>query len=443
MTNQTEAPHNEEAEEKIIATCMNYEDGSFYDDVSHVVAPDDFYTARGKLLFGAVKAICDRNEPLNLVTTLEQLKSVNGTDIVGGVIGLMSVMEKITTPLDFKFCAKTVAEKARLRNVIRSCRLAREKAEMEGTPSQEIRAELESDLNSDIRIDTNDLDLTSATECINTELDDILSGKFVPDVVRTNVGRLDMMLGSGGIAAGEVMVIAAPTSCGKSALALNIALSAAKRQGKGVAIFSLEMPKKQITKRMGQTLSGINYNTVNLSKEGAARAEKLKATNKELEELPIYTSHVVRGTDDLAGQARNMVKKLGVKLLVIDYLQLIPFESKRMGKAEGIANISHRIKQIALELNVAVLLLAQVNREGAKREGGLSLYDLKDSGDIENDADVVLLMYPSNQGDPELSKKVDGKGAYTELMYKIAKNREGERDIGCMFRFYHCIGRFA
>lgn len=97
---------------------------------------------------------------------------------------------------------------------------------------------------------------------------------------------------------------------------------------------------------------------------------------------------------------------------------------------------------MALELDVAVILLAQVNREGAKREGGLSLYDLKDSGDIENDADVVLLMYPRN-GDTESSKGIDAKGAYTELIYKIAKNREGERDIGCLFKHYHCVGRFV
>ena len=90
---------------------------------------------------------------------------------------------------------------------------------------------------------------------------------------------------------------------------------------------------------------------------------------------------------------------------------------------------------------MVVLLLAQINREGAKREGALSLYDLKDSGDIENDADVVLMMWPHN-GDVESSKDKDYRGAYTGLSYKIAKNREGERDIGDYLKFYHCTGRF-
>ena len=112
-----------------------------------------------------------------------------------------------------------------------------------------------------------------------------------------------------------------------------------------------------------------------------------------------------------------------------------------MGKAEGIASISHKIKQMAIDLNIAIILLAQVNREGAKN-GRLKLYDLKDSGDIENDADVVLLMYPSN-GDVDSSKSQDARGGYTNLTYEIAKNREGERDIGGKFKFYHCTGRFG
>jgi replicative DNA helicase len=434
-------PHNEEAEQKIVATCIEVGDSSHYDDISHLVSSEDFYSLRGKLLFGAIKSICDKNEPLNEVSVMEQIKSINATNEIGGMVGLFSIMDNVTTPLDLQYCAKTVAEKARLRNVIRSCRLAREVAEEESTPSNEIKAQLEADLNADIRVDVQDYNLLSATEAINGDINAILEGGFEPDVITTNVGRLDSMLGNGGIASGEVLTLTAPTSCGKSALALNIALNSAKRQKKGVAIFSLEMPKKQITKRLLQTLSGINYKTIDETQEGRKRAEGFIKHNEELAELPIYTIHTVKSADDLAGQARSLVKKMGVKLVVIDYLQLIPFNSSRMSKAEGIASISHRIKQMALELDVAVILLAQVNREGAKREGGLSLYDLKDSGDIENDADVVLLMYPA-RGDTESSKGIDSRGAYTELVYKIAKNREGERDIGCIFKHYHCVGRF-
>ena len=110
-------------------------------------------------------------------------------------------------------------------------------------------------------------------------------------------------------------------------------------------------------------------------------------------------------------------------------------------KNDAIANISHTIKQLALELEVGVLLLSQVNREGARREGGLAIYDLKDSGDIENDADVIILMWAEDD-DVEASKRLDGLGSYISMKYNVAKNREGERDVKGKFKFYTNKGLF-
>ena len=114
-----------------------------------------------------------------------------------------------------------------------------------------------------------------------------------------------------------------------------------------------------------------------------------------------------------------------------------------MQKHDGIAYNSHCIKQLAIELDIPVILLAQVNREGAKRDTGLGLYDLKDSGDIENDADIILLMWASQYGDVDRSRMTDPNGVpYIEMKYKIAKNREGERDTEGVFKFLNHIGRF-
>jgi replicative DNA helicase len=263
-------------------------------------------------------------------------------------------------------------------------------------------------------------------------------GTFVKDVVRTHIPHLDEKLGMGGIGAGEVCIVAAPTSCGKSAVAINIALRAAKTDAVPTCIFSFEMPQKQIARRMIQTLSGVNLRQIEENIASTAKVKAVHSANETLSTLPIYTVHSVQGADDLKSQIRILVRKHGVKLVVIDYLQLIPFGNK-LGKTEGISAISHKIKQIAVELGIGILLLAQVNREGAKRESGLSLYDLKDSGDIENDADAVVLMWPKG-GDVESAKKVDAVGPYTELQYSVAKNREGERDVRGIFKLYHCVG---
>ena len=158
--------------------------------------------------------------------------------------------------------------------------------------------------------------------------------------------------------------------------------------------------------------------------------------------LPIYTVHSIKNINELCSYARTMVRRHKVKLLVIDYLQLIPWSNKTMSKNDAVADISHTIKQLALELNVGVLLLSQVNREGAKREGGLAIYDLKDSGDIENDADAIILMW-AEEGDIQMSKSLDGNGSYIRMVYNIAKNREGERDVQGKLKFYANRGVFV
>ena len=437
-------PHSAEAEQRLLATCIHdgihEENTTLLDEVSTLVDAEDFYVYKHRLLFEALQSIANANKPINEVTIHEQLKAAGAADEVGGIVGLNALMEGPSTGLQARFFAHTLVEKARLRSLMRSCRIAAEKAEKESPTYDEIRSELEAEITAKPKLGINTAKISTSTEELKKEIQMMKDGEFIPDVIRTHIGRLDDFLGNGGIAAGEVLTLAAPTSCGKSAWALFVALNAVKKEEKATAIFSLEMPQKQLTKRMTQIISGVNMRHVQEQTVTDAESKRVDEAIDGLSEMPIYTSHSVKSSDDLVSQARSFVNNHGVKLIVIDYLQLIPFNSNKMGKAEGIAGISHRIKQMALDLNVAVILLAQVNREGAKR-GGLELYDLKDSGDIENDADVVLLMWPSN-GDVESSKDKDYMGPYTNLLYKLAKNREGERGIGCFFRFYHGTGRF-
>ena len=433
-------PHNAEAEEGLIASCLLEDNTEVYDSVTPIVQSDDFYLHRCKILFDTIGALALQNKPINDVAVLEHLKTVKGVDEVGGMAGLFAITAKASTPTQALFFAHTVAEKSRLRSLMRSCRLAVEDVESEEKGYEVIRAELEDCIFSNSLPSQTKAKIGDSAKELMDDIKRMQSGEYKPDVVKTHTNKLDEYLGNRGIAAGEVMTVAAPTSCGKSALALYIALQAVTKDAHPCGIFSLEMPQKQLTKRLTQVMSGVNIRMV---EENVATEEQMNRVNdtiNTLSDLPIYTSHSVKNADDLCSQTRQFVHKYGVKLLVIDYLQLIPFDARK-GKAEGISNISHKIKQMAIDLNIAVILLAQVNREGVK-SGKLKLYDLKDSGDIENDADIVLLMYPT-EGDFESSKEIDNKGSYTKMYYEIAKNREGERDIGGMFKFYHCIGRFS
>jgi len=392
-------------------------------------------------MFSALLALASKNKPLDEIHIVEELKASGSLDEVGGIQGVMRMVDAATTELQALHYANLIAEKSKLRKLIRQCKLAQEYALTGAKDFNEIRSELEGSV---LDIDAKKSDGFSVQDSVRELMDDInlmKSGDFVPNVVRTNVGRLDLFLGNGGIAAGEVLTLAAPTSCGKSAFALYVALKAMIEQKVPVGYFSFEMPQKQIMKRMIQSISGVNVRNIQDGTADSSQADRFLKAASQAESLPLFTSHSVKSIEDLVGQARYLVRKKGAKLVVIDYLQLIGFNSKSMSKCEGIAHISHRIKQMALDLNVSVLLLAQVNREGAKRESGLGLYDLKDSGDIENDADAVVLMWPE-RGDVESSKGKDDRGSYTSLFCKIAKNREGERDVLDSVKFYHCTGRF-
>ena len=442
MTNlieaDTELPNNLSAERALIACCLLGDNSDAYDSISGLVQADDFYALRHQLAYQAIADLAGSGEPIDEINLVERLKVNNCIDEVGGVVGVMALADGAETTASVRNYASIVKEKSNLRKMHRAYKMAAERAASEQLDSSEIQGEVDTVLNLCSSNQSDIEKISHSVSLLKEEFKQMQEGTYVKDVVKTHIKHLDEKLGMGGIGAGEVCIVAAPTSCGKSAVAINIALRASKIDSVPSAIFSFEMPQKQIARRMLQTLSGVNLRQVEENVATPAKLKSVHAATELLDGLPIYTVHSVKGADDLRSQIRLLVRTHGVKLVVIDYLQLIPF-GKSVGKTEGISNISHKIKQIAVELGIGILLLAQVNREGAKRESGLSLYDLKDSGDIENDADAVVLMWPEG-GDVESAKKFDSVGPYTELQYSVAKNREGERDVRGIFKLYHCVG---
>lgn len=435
-------PNNPDAEDAVLACCLIEDSPHNYNSVTEFVTADDFYFYRNQCIFRALGKLVEDSLPLDEIHLVEQLTRDNNLDEVGGISAIYSIMGKVETSLQMKYYADIVREKSNLRKMNRAYRTANESIIAQTDKAEDIKHRVDEAVNNIQFVKEKPNDLKDTAETIKEEFRQMMNGEFTTDALPTHIGDLDLQLGNGGIAPGEVVTLAAPTSCGKSALALNIALKSVTHNNAPCAVFSLEMPQKQLFKRMTQTLAGVNLKQIQAGVISEDNMKKVDDAIDQLHSVPLYTSHTVKSAEDLASQLRKLVDKQGVKLAVIDYLQLIPFNSGKVGKAEGIANISHKIKQLALELNIGILLLAQVNREGAKREGGrLDIYDLKDSGDIENDADVVLLMYPY-QGNFEDSKMTDSSGAYTLLEYKIAKNREGERGITGTFKFYHITGRF-
>tara|TARA_Y100000004_G_scaffold40321_1_gene43619 strand:+ start:1169 stop:2488 length:1320 start_codon:yes stop_codon:yes gene_type:complete len=436
---ESEPPNSVEAE-KILLSCCIRETEKLEESMS-ILDVDDFYYENHKVIYSALKKIFNDNKPIDELSLVEELKSRNALDDVGGVTYIYDVMDATETSLQAKTSAIIIKENSNKRQIIRTSREAIESIQS-GSDFQDVLGDIEKSID---RLDSSFSENTKLGDNVDTFIDNIKSmkdGTYESHKLPTGISHLDEKLSEGGIGRGEVMVISAPTSCGKSQLALNVALKTAISDGKGVAIFSFEMPSEQIMKRMTQISSGKNIAHTLTKLDESKDKDFIEIDNsiKKLQEANIHIIHYVKGITGLKAKCRQLKRKHDIELIVIDYLQLITWD-RRMSKCDGIAEVSHGIKQMAMELDLPVILLAQINREGAK-SGKPNIYSLKDSGDVENDADIILMMYPKNV-DLAQSKKLDKNGKpYVELEYKLVKNREGERDIGGIFVFDNYVGRF-
>jgi replicative DNA helicase len=432
-------PYSLDAEEAVVSCLIKSEDTGVYDYIAQVLTADDFYVERPRILYKIIDELHKKNYPVDEITLLERVKSMGLEEQVDGFMGIQYVSDRVQTTTSARYYANIVRDKAIARNLIRMSRKTIE-AIVGGSEAHTTASAMENEL-SDIsdRVATEE-SFADAGDLLQDKLTAMTENRYKFTALSTGIDHLDAKLDEGGIGKGEVFVVSAPTSCGKSQLALNIVLRASVQDNIPVGIFSFEMPAEQLMKRMVQTSSAVNLKRIRENVATTEEKTRVFDALKKVKEAPIVVEHFVRGIDELRSKARSMKRKHRIEALVIDYLQLIPYDT-RMSKHDGIALVSHRIKQLAMELNIPVILLAQVNREGAKRDSGLSMHDLKDSGDIENDADVILLMW-ARGGDLQNCRVFDGKTSYLELDYKIAKNREGERDLMGKFKFINQIGRF-
>lgn len=442
MDNTLVEPHNVDAEIVAIGSCLCAEDGSVYDELSQTLQPDDFFKTSHKVIFAAMGRIVSEGEDITELSVSDSVRKNGEEEATGGLAELFSITTSVLTSLQGKWAARQVKEKSNLRKTIRICREGIEKSRGQSTESSEIGAQIEASVQAIQDISTiNDGSIRHAASDLRDDIKAMVNGTYEMKSTPTYIKQLDDKLSAGGVCGGEVMVIAAPTSCGKTQIALNVVLANALTHSNAGLYFSFEMQAKSLANRLVQTASGCNLKQARDGVMNPNDQRKVATAIDRLEASEIFTDHYVRSVEEMRSKARMFKRKHDIKWLVVDYLQLVPYD-KRLKKHDGIAQVSHDIKLMAMELDIPVFLLAQVNREGAKRDTGLTLYDLKDSGDIENDADIILLMWPDGK-DVDEAKMIDTDGTpYTSLCYNVAKQREGARDQKGIFKFKNHIGLF-
>lgn len=430
MMLKKKVPQNDEAEEALLGCCLINSSSDVYNEICSKLNSEDFYNPRNKTIWEGMGALTDRGSVIDSVTICDQLS--NEENISHDII---RISNKVETAASVNHYVNIVLQKSKLRKIRRGCMVGLDLLDTDDEP--EAILDKIAQTATDNRTNTDESHIKNTLYEIKDEVLRMASGEYEKEFVKTHLVHLDDKIK---LEFGSVMTIAAPTSVGKSALSLNIALRACSKDNFPVLIYSLEMPQKQINKRIIQTLSKVNFKDIENSGGSENSMAELDSAILKLEKLEFRTLHEVGSVSQMASQIKTYVRKYGTKLVVIDYLQLIPCNSDKVGRAEAVAGVSQRIKQIALDNDIAIILVSQLNREGSRCDNP-DLFHLKDSGSIECDSDIVLLMnYKDN--DAELAKTADKYGEHMKIEYVIAKNREAERGVRGFFKFYYLQGRF-
>lgn len=403
-------------------------------EVKEFLSTDDFYKNAHKIIFRAMEHLSDNREAIDVLTVRSLLENQNDLETIGGIAYIAELATATPTAANASYYAKIVAEKSLLRQLINKLTQSVEKAYSQEDPAEDVLAEAEKAL-IDVQQGRNTSSFRRISDVLSMNLDDLeerAKQKSTITGIATGYPALDAM--TTGLHEEELIILAARPAVGKTAFALNIAQNIGTKQDKTVAIFSLEMGAESLVNRM-------------LAAEGTIESHNLRTGQLNDEEWNQY--FIAMGTlskasiyiDDTPGikiteiraRSRKLAQETGnLGLIVIDYLQLIS-GTGRENRQQEVSEISRQLKILAKELKVPVIALSQLSRGVEQRQDKRPvLSDIRESGSIEQDADIVAFLYRDDYYDragaddddegfndvPEVDNKVE---------VIIEKNRSGSR----------------
>ena len=392
--------------------------------IGDMIAADDFFDGRHKVIFAAMRALHEKRSPIDLLTLSEQLKTKKQLDSVGGASYLTELTNFVPTASHVEQYAQIVADKAIRRRLIVASQAIADVGADERMSLQELIEEAESKLFevSQRHVRQDIASLESILGDSFDRLDDLHRHKGGLRGITTGLKDLDRVLA--GLQRSDLFVLAARPSMGKTALMLNIALSVATKAKQGsVLIFSLEMSKEQLVDRLLAADAGVEAWRLRTG-EGLTDDdfERISAAMGELAEAPIFIDDSSGITvSDLRTKARRLHHEHPLAAVMVDYLQLMSGGSRFAtvaNRVQEISEISRSLKILARELNVPVVALSQLSRSVESRTPQIpQLADLRESGSIEQDADVVAFIYREDFYNPDSSRQ-----NITDILIKKHRN---------------------
>ncbi len=393
------------------------------DDVIAMLQPEMFYKEANQKIYKCAINLYKHEKPVDLLTVTEELSNNNELDSVGGPVYLMGLTEKIYPVSQIPYYALVVKEKYIRRELIRHSSEIQNRAFDESVDFTELVDYCESDLlkiTGDI-YKTDPVQLGKLVDGVIDKIQKIINHEIKLIGNPTGLTKLDRM--TGGLKNGEYILIAARPSIGKSALALQIALNSADFKFP-VGLFSCEMSGESIAQR---TISGVSGKTNLELLRGECSVDSLLKQTENLINLPVFIDDTSGITvTELRSKARKLVMKHDIKLLIVDYIQLMKGEGR--SREEEVSSISRGLKSIAKDLNIPVIGLSQLNRKCEERASKRpQLSDLRESGTLEQDADIVIMLHrPAYYGFSEMETDEGTNASSSGVMELIiAKNRNG------------------
>lgn len=430
-------PQSVEAEQSVLGAMLIEKEAII--KVMEILKPEDFYRESHRVIYQAVLSLANRSEAVDIITVTEQLRKDDKLEAVGGISYVTSLANAIPTAANVGHHARIVEEKALLRGLITT---ATHIAGMGYDANEEVEQILDQAEKMILGVSGRKAGpgFTPIREIISkamTKIEELYQSKGGITGLPTGFKDLDRL--TSGLQPSDLILVAARPSMGKTAFTLNIAQHVALREKKAVAFFSLEMSKEQLVQRMICAEAAIDSAKLRIGDLADSDWPKLVNACNRLYEAPLFI-------DDTAGitaaQMRSKARRLkiehGLRLIVIDYLQLMQGSSSKNSenRQQEISEISRSLKALARELNVPIIALSQLSRSVEARQSKKPLLsDLRESGSLEQDADIVSFLYREDYYNPETDNK-----NITEVI--IAKHRNGPVDTVRLF-FHKQFTRFS
>jgi len=389
-------PHDIEAEEAVIGSLLIDPDAVL--KVATFLKPEDFFDEANQAIYQSCLSIYQRpeNEVINQITVAHELMRQNRLEQIGGAAYLSHLIAIVPTSLHVEHYAQIVANMAVMRRLIAA---AGQIAAIgyEAGPDIEASINKAEDILFQVRMRQGSRDFISLREALGRYFDEVgqatAPGESEIQYVLTGFAELDDFLG--GLQRSDLIILAARPSLGKTSLALNIARNAAMNQKACIALFSLEMSRDAVVKRWLASESGVDSKLVHLGRFDERDEVKIMEASGILSEAPIYMDDSPQlRIMDIRSKARRLHFERRIDLIIVDYLQLIQGDGHNETRVQEMTRISGSLKMLARELNVPVLAISQLSRAvewRASHEPHLA--DLRESGSIEQDADVVVFIY--------------------------------------------------